>query len=178
MFYKIINQDSEVFKQLHQMRLEETQMQEKNEKTIQEKIGLEYQNFLGHNGQQNFRRLRMYDGFEFKDPDKVCLKTWKLHPNYKTFFIPNRRTKLGREMAYFLNNELEFSWFQRPLEILKIEETNRFRFPYVEILGDEIILCLDDNHIPTDKNVIEITKREFNEIIHNFRGVPSLIPSK
>jgi hypothetical protein len=164
MFYKIINKESDVAKKLLQMRLEELQIQKRNEEAIHNKVGLYYKNFLGHNGQQNIRRVRMYDGFEFTEPEKVCLKTWKIHPFNKTVFIPNKRTKLGRDMSYFLNNELESSWFQRPLEILNIEETYRFQFPYVEAIDGVIILYLDDNHIPSDENVIEITKKEFEEI--------------
>ena len=92
------------------------------------------------------------------------LKIWKKHKDYPDCFEPNRKTKLGREMAEFLSNGLKGSRFDKPLDILGLETNGRFTFPYVEIFGDIILIYLDDNMNPTDENVIEITKREFESL--------------
>jgi hypothetical protein len=164
MYYKVENKECKVYKELHQLRTKELQIQEDNEKAIEEKIGLKFKTFLGDNGQQNFRRVRQYTGFKFTTPDKVDLKIWKTDAEYKEIFVPNRKTKLGREMAEFLLNGLKGSRYDKVWEILKLEHLRKFTFPYVEIVGEVILIYLSDSQEPKDKNVIEITKREFNEL--------------
>jgi hypothetical protein len=161
MYYKIENKECDVYKKLHQMRSEEMQIGKDNLKAIEEKIGLEFVNYLGHNSQQNFRRTSKYNGFEFTEPEKVDLKIWKRHNEHTQIFIPNKRTKSGREMAEFLLNGLKGSIYNRPLKILGLTEKRKFTFPYVEVIGDLIIIYLGNNGTPQDKNVIEITRSEF-----------------
>lgn len=164
MYYKVENKECKVYKELHQLRTKELQIQEDNEKAIEEKTGLKFKTFLGDNGQQNFRRVRQYTGFKFTTPDKVDLKIWKTDAEHKEIFVPNRKTKLGREMAEFLLNGLKGSRYDKVWEILKLEHLRKFTFPYVEIVGEVILIYLSDSQEPKDKNVIEITKREFNEL--------------
>jgi hypothetical protein len=166
MYYKITNKDCDVYQKLHELRTKELKMEEENIQAITEKTGLKWDNSFGHHGQQNFRRVSSYSGFEFKEPEKVDLKIWKIHPEHNTIFVPNLRTKLGREMEEFLRNGLKSSKLRLVLEILKLEDLRKFSFPFLGIVKDEIILLfVDDNHEPKDENVIEITKREFNELI-------------
>ena len=165
MYYKIENKECEVYKQLHQMRTEEIQIGKDNEKAIEEKTGLKFDTFLGNPGQQNFRRVTRFSGFEFLEPEKVDLKIWKRDKEHPEIFVPNNRTKLGREMADFLANGLKRSRYDRVWEILNLKSLKRFQFPYVEIVNDVIIISLDDEHEPSDENVIEITKREFNKLL-------------
>jgi len=73
MYYKIENKESEVYKKLHEQRTKEEQMELKNTASIIEKTGLNFTNFLGRRGQQNFRRVTSYSGFEFIEPEKVDL---------------------------------------------------------------------------------------------------------
>lgn len=167
MYYKIENKECEVYKKLHELRLKEEQMELKNVASIIEKTGLEWNNSFGRRGQQNFMRVSTFSGFEFIEPDKVDLKIWKRHKEHNEIFVPNTKTKLGREIQEFLSNGLEGSRFDTVLEILKLEDLRRFTFPFVEIAGEIIIMYLDDDHEPKDLNVIEITKREFNEYRSN-----------
>jgi len=167
MYYKIENKECEVYKKLHELRIKEEQIELKNVASIIEKTGLNWENFFGRRGQQNFRRVSSFSGFEFTEPDKVDLKIWKRHKDHNEFFVPNTRTNLGREMQEFLNNGLEGSRFDIVLDILKLEDLSRFTFPFVEIVGEIIIMYLDDDHEPKDENVIEITKREFNDYRSN-----------
>lgn len=164
MYYKITNKECEVYKKLHELRTKELLIKEENEKEINEKTGLEWKSFLGHSGQQNFRRTTQFSGFKFLEPDKVCLRTWKEHSEHKGFFVPNRKTKVGREMSEFLLNGLRGSNYNQVFEILNLEHSNRFTFPYVEIEKDIIVVYLKDEE-PKDENLIEITKKEFNDLL-------------
>lgn len=164
MYYKIENKGCEVYKKLHEQRVKEEQMELKNIASIIEKTGLNWENSFGRRGQQNFRRVSSYSGFEFTEPEKVDLKIWKRHKEHTEIFVPNTRTKLGREMQEFLSNGLEGSRYDIINDILGLEHLRRFTFPFVEIVGEKIILFIDDQYDLEDENIIEITKREFNEL--------------
>jgi hypothetical protein len=165
MYYKIENKECEVYKQLHELRTKELKIEKDNISSIEEKTGLKWKNSFGHHGQQNFRRVTSYAGFEFTEPKKVDLKIWKEHKEEKNIYVPNTRTKLGREMEEFLRNGLQGSDYRNVIKILKLDDLRRFKFPYVETTKDgTIILFLGDDHEPKDENVIEITKREFNDL--------------
>lgn len=162
MYYKITNKDCEVYKKLHDLRTQEKKIEKENIKSIEEKTGLKWKHSFGNHGQQNFRRVTSYAGFKFLEPEKVDLKVWKQHKEHQEIFVPNVRTKLGREMQEFLWNGLEGSNYNRVIEILKLADLRKFSFPYVEITKDEIIIiALGDGHEPKNPDVIEITKKEF-----------------
>ena len=65
MYYKIENKECEVYKKLHEQRTKEEQMELKNTASIIKKTGLNFTNFFGRIGQQNFRRVTSYSGFVF-----------------------------------------------------------------------------------------------------------------
>lgn len=167
MYYKIENKDSRVYKELRAMREKELQLEEENKKSIAEKIPYDWDEYLGHSGQQNFKRVTSYIGFCFKEPEKVDLKVWKRDKQHPDTFVPNMRTKAGRDLEMFLRNGLKGGRYTIPLEILGLVHLGRFVFPYIEIIGNVIILFLDDKHEPDDENVIEITKREFTSLLHS-----------
>ena len=164
MYYKIENKECEAYKKLHEQRTKEAQIELKNSASIIEKTGLKFNDFYGRRGQQNLRRVTSYTGFDFLDPEKVDLKVWKIHKEHKEIFVPNTRTKLGREMQEFLNNGLEGSLYHVINDILELESLNRFTFPFIEIIGEKIILYIDDQYDLNNKDIIEITKSEFNEL--------------
>lgn len=166
MFYKITNKKSKVYKELYDLRMEERQMKIDNEKAIEEKTGMTFLNFLGHQGQFNFSRVDVYEGFVFNETEKIDANVWVKHKEHDTVYIPNRKTKAGKEMYNFINYELKSSFYQRPLDILGIKSPiGEFKLPFMEVFGDIILLKLDDKEEPKDKNVIEITSKEFNKII-------------
>lgn len=168
MYYKIENKECEVYKKLHEMRTNEIQWGKENEKAIEEKTGLKWDLFLGREGQQTFNRVTNYSGFVFLEPEKVDLKIWKKTKEYKGGFIPNKKTKLGREMAQFLSNGLKGHWFNIVFDILGLEHPyGKFSFPYVEICGEIIVIFLSDNNRPEDENIIEITSKEFESLRGN-----------
>lgn len=168
MYYKIVKEKSEVYKKLYALRIKENEIEARNLKALECKIGLEWDGVYGRHGQQNFKRVTCYSGFEFKEPTKVDEKIWKRHYEHNTYFVPNTRTKLGREMQEFLN-KLERSRYDIIDNILGLESLRRFKFPFVEIIGKEIILFLDDQHNIDNKDIIEITKREFTDLQNSYR---------
>jgi len=161
MYYKIVNKESEAYKRLHEMRTKELQIEKDNASAIEEKTGLKFKTFLGHNSQQNFYRVPQYSGFKFTEPEKVDTKVWKQDSEHKDIFVPDRKTKIGREMSEFLSNGLKGSNYGNVFEILSINRPIRFTFPFVEIYGDIIGLFLGDEQQPSDENIIEITSKEF-----------------
>jgi hypothetical protein len=165
MYYKIENKDCKVYQELHALRTHEKQIEKENIEVITEKVGLEWKMEFGHTGQQNFRRVSLLMGFGFLEPEKVDLKIWKRHKDHNEIFVPNTRTKLGREMQDFLSNGLKSSSYNKVLKILKLEQLRKFTFPFVEIVKDGIIIIfLGDSHEPKDKNIVEITKHEFQDL--------------
>jgi len=166
MYYKIENTASEVYVKLHALRTKELRIEKENKLAIIAKFGSDFGQFFGIDGQQQFRRVTQYKGFAFTNPENLELKDWVTHKENSSIYLPNRRTAKGREIAQFLFNGLEQSWYLDVIEILALKNLNHFIFPFVVIAGDVILIFLDDKHEPSDKNVIEITKREFNEIYH------------
>jgi len=168
MYYKIVNKESEVYKRLHEMRTKELEMEESNKKAITEKTGLEWEKYLGHNGQQNLNRVTVYCGIGFKYPSKVDPKIWSVHKEYKDIFIPNKRTSAGKEMSQFLGNGLKGHSYSNVFKNLNLPQLyGRFTFPYVEIFGETIVIYLGDKQDPKDENIIEITSKEFESIRDN-----------
>lgn len=165
MYYKIENKNCDVYNKLYELRTKEIQIKKDNEQAIEEKTGLKFETFLGYNTQQNFRRVPQYEGFKFKNTKNINLKIWKEHPEHKDIFVPNRKTKLGREMSEFILNGLKGSRYDKVFKILNIQYGRKFTFPFVEIVNGIIVIFLGDDLEPKDKNIIEITKREFNELM-------------
>lgn len=164
MYYKITNTASEVYQKLHDMRTQERQWEIDNRKAIEAKTGNTWKRFRGYKGQQTFNRVTDYSGFEFETTDNICPKTWKLDKDLPGIYVPNTRTKAGKEMSKFLN-DLPGHWFGIVFEILEIERPmGRFTFPFVEISGEMIILFLDNNLTPPSEYLVEITKKEFEEL--------------
>lgn len=168
MYYKITNTKSKVYKELFALRIEEKSIEKKNHEAVKNVVGCDWDEFLGKEGQQNFWRVAQYTGFVFKHPDRLPAKTWKQHKEYPNVYVPNTRTINGRQIKKFLN-ELPHSSIQKVFSILKCQLDGRFVFPYVEIgCGDVIVLYMSDRYDETlskNKNIIEITKKEFNEIL-------------
>jgi len=167
MYYKITNKNSKVYKSLFEQRTKEKEAEANNILAIKEKTGLDFKNSFGNHGQQNFNRVTKYKGFAFTEPEKVDLKIWKRHPEHQDVFVPNTRTKLGREMNEFLLNGLKGFRYDIIFELIGVPELiGRFKLPFVEICAkNEIVVYLDDDQEPKNKNVIEITKKEFYELL-------------
>lgn len=167
MYYKIINKDSKVYKELHALRTEETKIEKQNREAVKNVVGSDWDNYLGRAGQQNFWRVTQYSGFAFKHPKRLPGKTWKQHKEYSDIYVPNLRTKNGKQIKHFLDH-LPGSSIQKVFSILGCHLDGRFTFPYVEIGKDDVIVFYMsdrfDDVLSKNKDIIEITKREFEEL--------------
>lgn len=169
MYYKIINKDSKVYKELHALRTEETKIEKQNREAVKNVVGCDWDNYLGRGGQQNFWRVTQYTGFAFKHPERLPGKTWKQHKEYSDIYVPNLRTKNGKQIKQFLDH-LPGSSIQKVFSILGCHLDGHFTFPYVEIGKDDVIVFYMsdrfDDVLSKNKDIIEITKREFEEILN------------
>lgn len=168
MYYKLINTDSKVYKELMALRIEERSIEEKNREAVKNVVGCDWDEFLGLGGQQNYWRVTRYSGFAFKHPDRLPSKTWKQHIEYPDIYVPDLRTKNGKQIRKFLD-ELPHSSIQRVFSILECQLSGQFAYPYVEIGRDGVIvLYMSDRYNETlskNRDIIEITRREFDEIL-------------
>lgn len=169
MYYKITNKDSKVYKQLYELRKKELEIEKSNRKMVRELVGDDWSHFKGLSGQQNYQRVTQYSGFEFKHPEQLPPKVWVLDKQYgdKGCYVPNRRTKAGREMLEKLKT-LPHSSIIKVFEILGCTLYGSFAFPYVEIGKDDVIvLFMSDRYyeeLSKNPDIIEITKKEFDEL--------------
>lgn len=166
MYYKITNKESQLFRELHALRTKEREIEQANRDKINKKIKAEFTGYKGHQGQQNFWRVTQYSGFVFTYPENIDKATWREDKDNPGLYIPNRRTKKGKEMHSFLNTgeELQSSNFQDVLHILKLDRLMRFSFPFLEIAEDVLILYIDAQWRPKFEDLIEITRTEFEEL--------------
>lgn len=165
MYYKIENKESEVYQQLFKMRSDELIFEEENKQAIKDFVGLDFSDSLGYSNQNSFSRTTEYIGFQFTEPEKVNLKDWRRDNDYPDVFIPNRKSKRGREISDFIRNGLKRSSFKKPFKILGLPITRRFTFPYIEIAGELVLVRLSDTQEPKSSDLIEITRSEFIKIL-------------
>lgn len=169
MFYKITNKDSKVYQDLVALLDKEASINEYNRCVANEVTkGLDWKKFIGFGNQLNFDRVRYYRGFVFKDPDKVNPKEWRKDKEYKDAYRPNKRTKAGQEIQKKLNQQKRSDvFFLEPILGIKlIDGPSSFKYPQIFRQDDVLAIYLDDKHEPKDENVIEITSKEFKEILN------------
>lgn len=167
MYYKVINKESEIYKQLFEQRTLELQYEEENKKAIEEKAGSKWTSIYATSPQSSPNRVTDYSGFIFTNPEKLDAKAWKIHKEHTDppLFVPNAKTKVGREMRDFLNHELKGIMFTKIFEIIGFENYHgRFTMPFLDIEGDVILLYIDERFTPTKPEIIEITRIEFETI--------------
>lgn len=167
MYYKMINTDSPKYKELRAFRENEIKIEAENKKNIQDIVKLDFDKFKGRQGQSSFERVTRWSGFLFKEPEKVDCNVWRKDPENTGGYLPNKRTKQGREMAQKLESMPRSSFFSF-IELLGIEMIGRFSFPYLFICGDTLLFYIDDAFEPKDGDFIEITKKEFEETREKF----------
>ena len=164
MYYKILNQESEVYQKLQSLLIEEDAMQKRNEDAVNEKVKLKYSQVLGVSRTRSVYRVQQFEGFNFYDDSKIDPKIWVEFKSHPGIYVPNRRTKLGREMAEFLRN-IEHSWMDKVFEIALNREIfivdGSYRIPICVQRDEVIYLGLDDQFNVENPDIIEITKTEF-----------------
>jgi hypothetical protein len=163
MYYKVTDKNCEIYKNLFSLRKQEIKFDEQNLKEVQEKVKIDWIDFDGNVSQKSYTRVIEYYGFKFTYPNQVDLTIWKRNKEKNGFYYPNKRTKKGREMDYFLNNGLKKSDFRKILKILDIDFEYGVmpNYPYLELFGDTLLMYLGDATKVRHKDVIEITSEEY-----------------
>lgn len=174
MYYKIINKKCALYKNLHELRKKELEIEENNRKLVKEIVGDDWNEFVGHKGQQNFARCTQFNGFKFNHPENLPPKTYVLDKEFGEdgVYVPNKRTKAGREIRVKLNN-MPHSSIIRVFEILECEMSGRFVFPYVEICDNGAIVVYMSDRYDLEKkfkDIIEITRKEAERLLKGGEG--------
>lgn len=163
MYYKITNKESNIYKVLHEQRTKELAAKEQNSKILKELITYKWEQYLGWRD-NSYGRIPVYFGFKFENLEEINRNVWKQDKNNPEYYVPNKRTKEGKEMAAKLQSFKRFSFYYI-WEMLGISnDTGKKSVPFLEISGDVILISLDNSQDPIDPNVVEITKREFIQI--------------
>ena len=169
MFYKINNKDSKIYKDLIDLNNKEKEIEVFNKNLINEITdGLDYDSFKGYNRQVNFGRVLRVEAFRFTETDKVDTNKWKPLKDNNQYYIPNKRTKIGKEIANKLSQQRQSSVFHL-FDILGVDSPCQFKFPQFFVLDNIIILYLDDRFdMIQNQDVIEITRTEFEQHIDDY----------
>ena len=168
MYYKLIDKESTLYKNLYDMRVKELQIEKDNAERIKQRYPKWNDQFLGRKGQQNFNRVTTYLGLGFDSEQDVDPKEFKSSKDYKGLYEPNRRTKKGKESKAFFDS-LGRSSYSSLMNILSNEGIDnvygRFIFPYIEI-GSDGLYCYFDDRMKLPSVFIEITSVEFNKALN------------
>lgn len=165
MYYKVINKESEVYKKLREQRAKELAADERNKAKIEELLGFKWKTFLGLRGYQNLFRVDIYKAFIPED-GAVISNAVRESKDKDGFYYPNRRTKAGKALDEFLRYKQETFRYDEVLEILGCEKLyGNFIVPFMEVINDVVLIYLDNRHIPKPDDVIEITSKEFKELL-------------
>lgn len=158
MYYKITNQQSDIYKELREQREKELVAIAENKELLKKHIPYEYQKFAGFTD-QGTRRITVPVGFYFIHPEEVDMTVWREDSKRPGLFYPSKRTKKGKEMQKFLDSLKSFSC-HRLWEKLGVEYIGEFYTPFLELSKDVIVLHLDDKQRPKGEELIEITRKE------------------
>lgn len=161
MYYKITRKESELYQRLLKLLNDEKQMEQRNWNQVKAICTPDWEHWIGYPADRNLLRVNIYIGFMFKEPELVCKKTWTPDREEPEYFVPNRRTRLGREMYDFLNRGLERSSVWDVFDILKVNFTGKFTIPLIEIAFGEILLSLDHRWNIEHPDLVEITQKEY-----------------
>lgn len=165
-YYKITDKESDLYKKLYEQRTMELEAHKQNQVTLAKLIPYKWDIYSGHRD-NSFSRIQRYFGFKFENPEEVDMKVWKRDPNHPEIFIPNKRTKAGKEIQKAISNLKCFS-FMEIMDILDIKDyCGRYVIPTLEIAGDTILVSVDDKHKLTQQDAIMITMDEFFNILRS-----------
>ena len=129
-----------------------------NRKLIKENVPYEYQTVSAY--KEHFAAsVITYRGFYFSNPDEVNRKIWRVEDGC---FVPNKRTKDGKEMAKILSQQKSFNFLTLMTMLGINNQYGSFKIPQLFYHHDIILIATDDNHRLTDSNLIEITRGELN----------------
>lgn len=159
MYYKITNQESELFKKAKELMERIRTIDQKNRTLIRERVeGVE--NLMGSHG---FNLTWSHAGVTFKR-GFVPPVEWKRHKKNPSMFVPTGKTKEGKRLQQFFS-ELEGVSIMELLKLLN-EDLPHGRITLPRVYGSDrlILILLDEQHNPKFPDLIEITRSEFTEL--------------
>lgn len=167
MFYKLVDKKCEKYKKLYEMRKSEIRIEKENKEAISKRFPDWNGEFMGRRGQYTFGRVSTYSGLLFNNPDRLDAKEWKEHKDHPGVYIPNRRTKSGREIRYFFLNGLQRSSFFKFCDIVGVDVPGKFKFPFMGIGPDEALFFYFDDQFRPPEDFVEITRGEFEKSMND-----------
>lgn len=167
MYYKLIDKKCEKYKKLYEMRKNEMRIEKENEAAILKRFPDWNGTFIGRKGRKTFLRVSTYSGLAFNNPDRLDAKEWKEHKDHPGVYIPNRRTKSGREIRAFLLYGLQGGSFFEFCDIVGVDIIGSFTFPYMGIGPDEALFFYFDDRFGPLGDFIEITQGEFEKSMND-----------
>lgn len=169
MYFKIENKDSELYSKVMKFIKDRRSLKINNmskaENLVMEITGLEVDQFDLMISQGGFNLIPYVDGIKLRKPSTTTPTGFMVKKGDK-FHTPNGRTKLGRQLQSFFNNQKGVSYVCN-LTILGLEDKSlhRFRVPYVEEFNGVIVALIDSQYEPkSTEDFIEITETEFNTL--------------
>lgn len=169
MFYKIIKKSSIIYKRLRSIRENELRIERENRIKVEAMLGFPITKFVGRYQQATFERVTTYSGFIFPDGMTPDPKAWRPSKEYRNVYVPNQRTKEGRNIVKVLRS-LETSVSPLDIwEILGVENYNgSFNFPRIYLCGNILLVYIDEQQTPNNPDLVEITKTEFDKILKKY----------
>lgn len=167
MYYKITDKDSNLYKEIRALREEERRMDEENLAAINKRIPYKWIDARGRCQIGPFR-TNICRIFIFEDSENVDPEIWEKHPDYPGYFRPNEQTQPGKEMYRFLNEELPTIPISRLYNILGMPWSDKWQFPFLELVVDTLLLFVDDRIVLREPCFIEITSVEFKARLETY----------
>lgn len=170
-YYKVINQDSELFNNCRNFLEREKELIKIQKETIEEKVP----KFTLYRSEKCFYRIPRYIGFVFEDPDSLDPKEWTTKMDGKYLLsTPNKRTKKGKEIMRFLDNfERTSCWdVDRILGIMKQFIHGSFNVANLFIYNECLYIMFDvkfrEEFENGNSDFIEITYGEMMKAIDDY----------
>lgn len=145
MIFKFTDLENKVTKSLISFRNKEVDINESNAKAVPKLVKASYDGVYGNGSQQSCVRTNTYKGFKFTEPDTIDPKVFKQKDiDGESVFMPNARTKVGREMKNALNN-LPCTTVFNLFDLILCVTPYAFTYPYLELFNGILYLFVDDN---------------------------------
>ena len=168
MFYKITDKQSSTYQQLRSIRENEIRIERENAAKVETLLGFPITRFVGRISQNSLERVTIYSGFEFPEGIIPDPKAWKPSKEHRGIYVPNRRTKEGRNIYRQLCSLERSVTFWDIWEIVEaVSPYGSFQFPKVYLCGDTLLVYLDEQQTPKNTALVEITKTEFDRIFES-----------
>lgn len=162
MFFKITKQNADLYNKLNDILIEAEEKKIEDEKLLSEAIPYKRgEIYYGSRAWQGFSINIQYKGLSFEDGQDIDPKVWI---NKGQYYIPNSRTKKGKEMRNILYKTGDTLVF-KILDLILPEIIGRFTIPRV-YHGNECLVVYvgEDERKHVAESLEEITTANAREL--------------